>query len=252
MSNVNSMSGVLVYDDKHHFLCSLIISEPHIPTTAIRVMKKAKIHYSYRGAKPMHNLPLSGHMAQYPIIIPSPISCFPIHRPSQLPQSVAMDALYALEREEAIWHTEYEAQNSDVTCIHGRLSKSATTSPVRIPSHTTASPQTCQQWQDDDGASRMMDKAVRNQRRLSGPLSTPNWNLHGSPSVLSPILLPPAYSTNWWQGHDQYLVKWKGLPREENIWEPHAHLDNELSEVVMMSGSWVAMEKPLIAHDQAS
>ncbi|KAI6139445.1 hypothetical protein BKA82DRAFT_948849 [Pisolithus tinctorius] len=138
-----------------------------------------------------------------------------------------MDALYALEREEAIWHTEYEAQNSDVTCIHGRLSKSATTSPVRIPSHTTASPQTCQQWQDDDGASRMMDKAVRNQRRLSGPLSTPNWNLHGSPSVLSPILLPPAYSTNWWQGHDQYLVKWKGLPREENIWEPHAHLDNE-------------------------
>ncbi|KIO05424.1 hypothetical protein M404DRAFT_25551 [Pisolithus tinctorius Marx 270] len=170
----------------------------------------------------MHNLPLSGHMAQYPIIIPSPISCFPIHRPSQLPQSVAMDALYALEREEAIWHTEYEAQNSDVTCIHGRLSKSATTSPVRIPSHTTASPQTCQQWQDDDGASRMMDKAVRNQPSVTTSLSstTPDqfWNStvisqHLSTCEDSPPLSSASASIPPSHRHSTHLAYLTSYPR---------------------------------------
>lgn len=29
------------------------------------------------------------------------------------------------------------------------------------------------------------------------------------------------------RGRTEYLVKWKGLPREENTWEPRAHLDDE-------------------------
>ena len=28
-------------------------------------------------------------------------------------------------------------------------------------------------------------------------------------------------------GCKEYLVKWKGLPREENSWEPHSHLEDE-------------------------
>ena len=29
------------------------------------------------------------------------------------------------------------------------------------------------------------------------------------------------------RGRKEYLVKWKGLPREENSWEPRSHLEDE-------------------------
>lgn len=176
-------------------LHSLIGSEPRIDDTTVRVKKKAKSRANSDDEGEAYARPTSigsydavSHrrsQSHLPLPNPSPFSTL---------SSVAMDELYALEREEALRRAEYEARHaealrraeyeartSDVIYIRGRPSKSATTSPVSTPYHTAASLKpvdgvslgtTChprRTWQDDDETSRMMDKAARVQRRLSGP-----------------------------------------------------------------------------------
>ncbi|KAI5985701.1 hypothetical protein EDC04DRAFT_3098194 [Pisolithus marmoratus] len=137
----------------------------------------------------------------------------------------AMDELYALEREEALRRAEYEARHaealrraeyearkSDVIYIHGRPSKSATTSPVSTPYHT-ATPlkpvdgvlmgTACharRTWQDDDETSRMMGKTGRVQRRMSGPAwqMTPMTrnNSTGQPPAGTSMEIPLSMTTS--------------------------------------------------------
>jgi len=98
-----------------------------------------------------------------------------------------MDELHALEREEALRRAEYEARhaealrraeyevrNADVIYFRGRPSKSATTSPVSTPYHgavplSNAPTDAAFNALDGDGSGRVLDKASRNQRRMSGP-----------------------------------------------------------------------------------
>lgn len=102
-----------------------------------------------------------------------------------------MDELHALEREEALRRAEYEARhaealrraehevrNADVIYFRGRPSKSATTSPVSTPYHAAVSLKNtptdgalfgASNALDGDGSGRVIDKASRGQRRMSGP-----------------------------------------------------------------------------------
>ncbi|KAI6095796.1 hypothetical protein EDD16DRAFT_719757 [Pisolithus croceorrhizus] len=170
-------------------------SERRIDDTTVRVKKKAKSRAnsddegeayarptSIGSYDPVHHRRSQSHL---PVPNPSPISTL---------SSVAMDELYALEREEALRRAEYEARHaealrraeyearkSDVIYIRSRTSRSATTSPVSTPYHTATSLKpvdsillgtTCQPrrtWQDDDEPSRIADKTEHVQRRMSGP-----------------------------------------------------------------------------------
>ncbi|KIJ62542.1 hypothetical protein HYDPIDRAFT_94015 [Hydnomerulius pinastri MD-312] len=105
-----------------------------------------------------------------------------------------MDELYALEREEALRRAEYEARHAEalrraeyearsaeVIYFRGRTSKSATTSPVSTPFHTSASLKSAgadggyfgvsstRDWPEDEDTSRSFDKISRVKRRMSGP-----------------------------------------------------------------------------------
>ncbi|KAI6016254.1 hypothetical protein EDC04DRAFT_2881643 [Pisolithus marmoratus] len=201
-------------------------SEPCVDDTIIRVKKKAKSRANSDDEGEAYARPTSigsydtAHhrrsQSHLPLPNPSPFSTL---------SSVAMDELYALEREEALRRAEYEARHaealrraeyearkSDVIYIHGRPSKSATTSPVSTPYHT-ATPlkpvdgvlmgTACharRTWQDDDETSRMMGKTGRVQRRMSGPAwqMTPMTrnNSTGQPPAGTSMEIPLSMTTS--------------------------------------------------------
>ncbi|KAF8442994.1 hypothetical protein L210DRAFT_3643890 [Boletus edulis BED1] len=105
--------------------------------------------------------------------------------------SVAMDELYALEREEALRRAEYEARHAEalrraeyearsaeVIYFRGRSSKSATTSPVSTPYHSGLSLKGAtvdvgyigaRDWPAEEDVGRTLDKLNSAKRRTSGP-----------------------------------------------------------------------------------
>lgn len=137
--------------------------------------------------------------------------------------SLAMDELYALEREEALRRAEYEARhaealrraeyearNAEAIYFRGRTSKSASNSPV----HSTISLKAAaadgyfgvsstRDWNEDEDI-RSSDKFLRAKRRMSGPAwqmtpmsqdprSVPAHPEPPKPRTLNSALHPPAY-----------------------------------------------------------
>ncbi|KAG1882682.1 hypothetical protein F4604DRAFT_1742212 [Suillus subluteus] len=140
--------------------------------------------------------------------------------------SLAMDELYALEREEALRRAEYEARhaealrraeyearNAEAIYFRGRTSKSASNSPV----HSTISLKTApsdgyfgvsstRDWNEDEDV-RSSDRFMRAKRRMSGPAwqmtpmsqdprsvpALPSYPEASKPRTLNSALHPPAY-----------------------------------------------------------
>ncbi|KAG9315849.1 hypothetical protein JVU11DRAFT_3498 [Chiua virens] len=127
--------------------------------------------------------------------------------------SVAMDELYALEREEALRRAEYEARhaealrraeyearNAEVIYFRGRPSKSATTSPVSTPFHSGLSLKAPnadaghvgpRDWSVEEDAVRTLDKFNPAKRRMSGPA----WQMTPMAQDVRPTLDPPRSAT---------------------------------------------------------
>jgi len=99
--------------------------------------------------------------------------------------SLAIDELYALEREEALRRAEYEARhaealrraeyearNTEAIYFRGRSSKSASTSPVHsaipLKSEPFSGLSNSRDWHEDEDI-RNSDKLLRAKRRISGP-----------------------------------------------------------------------------------
>lgn len=201
-------------------------SEHRIDDTTVRVKKKAKSRANSDDEAEAYARPTSigsydavhhrRSQSHLPHPNPSPFSTL---------SSVAMDELYALEREEALRRAEYEARHaealrraeyearkSDVIYIRSRTSKSATTSPVSTPYHTAASLKPVDSillgttfhsrrtWQDDEESGRIADKPERIQRRMSGPA----WQMTpvsrnastGQPLIGTPTDIPPSTTTS--------------------------------------------------------
>ena len=150
----------------------------------------------------LHNLLITLSQQGESYARPTSLSSYePSHHPrrsqTQLPptnpsafstlSSLAMDELYALEREEALRRAEYEARhaealrraeyearNVEVIYFRGRSSKSATTSPVSTPFHTGLSLKGAsadagyRDWPVEEDAGRS-DKLNQAKRRISGP-----------------------------------------------------------------------------------
>lgn len=120
--------------------------------------------------------------------------------------SVAMDELYALEREEALRRAEYEARhaealrraeyearNAEIIYFRGRSSKSATTSPVSTPFHSglplkgatnDAGHMGTRDWPVEEDAGRTLDKFNPAKRRMSGP----SWQMTPVAQDVRPVL----------------------------------------------------------------
>jgi zinc finger protein CreA/MIG len=132
--------------------------------------------------------------------------------------SLAIDELYALEREEALRRAEYEARhaealrraeyearNTEAIYFRGRASKSASTSPVSTPFHTAMSLKggsdaysgvsSARDWNEDDDI-RISEKLVRAKRRISGPawqmtpMSQDPRSIHPSGPIFNPFPSP--------------------------------------------------------------
>ncbi|KAG1742301.1 uncharacterized protein EDB91DRAFT_1247696 [Suillus paluster] len=168
-------------------LHSLPRSDPQ--ATSIRVKKKARSRANSDDEAESYARPTSlssyepshSRRSQTHIPIASNPSAF-----STL-SSLAMDELYALEREEALRRAEYEARhaealrraeyearNAEAIYFRGRPSKSASTSPVSTPFHSTISLKgpdgyfgvsSTRDYEDDPSS----DKFIRAKRRISGP-----------------------------------------------------------------------------------
>ncbi|KAG2151465.1 hypothetical protein DEU56DRAFT_752366 [Suillus clintonianus] len=172
-------------------LHSLSRSDPRIQEgTSIRVKKKARSRANSDDEAESYARPtsLSSYEPSHPrrsqthVPISSNPSAF-----SAL-SSLAMDELYALEREEALRRAEYEARhaealrraeyearNAEAIYFRGRPSKSASASPV----HSTISLKgagadgyfgvsSTRDWNEDEDI-RSSDKFTRAKRRISGP-----------------------------------------------------------------------------------
>ncbi|KAH7885437.1 hypothetical protein F5I97DRAFT_1830573 [Phlebopus sp. FC_14] len=149
-------------------------------------------------------------------------SHLPLSNPSAFStlSSVAMDELYALEREEALRRAEYEARhaealrraeyearNAEIIYFRGRSSKSATTSPVSTPFHSSTSLKSAgadggffgvsssRDWAEDEDTSRRFDKMSGIKRRMSGPAWQMTPMTHGSHPGQQLSGPPPASST---------------------------------------------------------
>lgn len=160
---------------------------PRLPTTYITLLiALTQQGESYARPTSLGSYEASHHprrsQTQLPLANPSPFSTL---------SSVAMDELYALEREEALRRAEYEARhaealrraeyearNADVGYFRGRSSKSATTSPVSTPYHTGLSLKGAttdgtyigiRDWPPEEDTSRNWDKLNQAKRRMSGP-----------------------------------------------------------------------------------
>ncbi|KAH7927822.1 hypothetical protein BV22DRAFT_1127134 [Leucogyrophana mollusca] len=173
-------------------------SESRIPDgTSLRVKKKARSRAnsddegeSYARPTSLASYEASHHprRAQPHLPLSSNPSAF-----STL-SSVAMDELYALEREEALRRAEYEARhaealrraeyearNAEMIYFRGRTSKSATTSPVSTPFHSGVSLKSssgdggyfgissARDVPEDEEMARNSDQNSRARRRMSGP-----------------------------------------------------------------------------------
>ena len=132
---------------------------------------------------------------QIPVANPSAFSAL---------SSVAMDELYALEREEALRRAQYEARHAEalrraeyearsveVIYFRGRSSKSATTSPVSTPYHSglslkgaSADHMGTRDWPAEEDAGRTLDKFNPAKRRTSGPA----WQMTPMAQDVRPIL----------------------------------------------------------------
>ncbi|KAG0703750.1 hypothetical protein DFH29DRAFT_914854 [Suillus ampliporus] len=232
-SNAKGKSKVSILDDPAASainLHSLAHSDPQ--ATSIRVKKKARSRANSDDEAESYARPTSlasyepshSRRSQTHIPISSNPSAF-----STL-SSLAMDELYALEREEALRRAEYEARHAEALrraeyeartaeaiYFRGRPSKSASTSPTSTPFHSAISLKpadgyfgvsSTRDYEDDD--IRSSDKFLRAKRRISGPA----WQMtpvsqdprsvpalpsshHPKPRILSsgPLhsLHPPAY-----------------------------------------------------------
>ena len=161
---------------------------PDSPFSAPRTLHNLLIVLSQQGESYARPTSLGSYEAshhprrsqtQLPPANPSPFSTL---------SSIAMDELYALEREEALRRAEYEARHAEalrraehearsveVIYFHGRSSKSATTSPVSTPFHTGLSLKGAntdagyREWPVEEDAGRALDKLHSAKRRMSGP-----------------------------------------------------------------------------------
>ncbi|KAF8555752.1 hypothetical protein OG21DRAFT_1507387 [Imleria badia] len=176
--------------------------------STIRVKKKARSRAnsddegeSYARPTSLGSYEASHHprrsQTQLPLANPSAFSTL---------SSVAMDELYALEREEALRRAEYEARHAEalrraeyearsveVVYFRGRSSKSATTSPVSTPYHTALSlkgPSAdgthigTRDWPAEEDAGRSLDKSNPAKRRMSGPA----WQMTSMAQDVRPVL----------------------------------------------------------------
>ncbi|KIJ17632.1 hypothetical protein PAXINDRAFT_154238 [Paxillus involutus ATCC 200175] len=130
--------------------------------------------------------------------------------------SLAMDELYALEREEAmrraeyearhaeaLRRAEYEARNAEIIYFRGRTSKSATTSPVSTPFHSSLplkgtgadgasfGVSGIRDWPEDDDSGRHLVKVSRAKRRMSGPA----WQMTGITQDVRPVQQLPGFAS---------------------------------------------------------
>ncbi|KAH7909817.1 hypothetical protein BJ138DRAFT_1010089 [Hygrophoropsis aurantiaca] len=178
-------------------LHSFARSESRVPEgTSLRIKKKARSRAnsddegeSYARPTSLASYDVSHHprRAQPHLPISSNPSAF-----STL-SSVAMDELYALEREEALRRAEYEARHAEalrraefearneMIYFRGRASKSATTSPVSTPFHSGISLKSAngdggyfgissaRDGPEDEEMSTSSDRNSRVRRRMSGP-----------------------------------------------------------------------------------
>ncbi|KAF9220895.1 hypothetical protein BS17DRAFT_738452 [Gyrodon lividus] len=164
--------------------------------TAVRVKKKARSRANSDDEGESYARPTSlgsYEPSHHPRRSPTQLS---LANPSAFStlSSLAMDELYALEREEALRRAEYEARhaealrraeyearNAEIIYFRGRTSKSATTSPVSTPFHSGLSLKSAgadggsfgvsstRDWPEDDETGRNCGKVSRVKRRMSGP-----------------------------------------------------------------------------------
>ncbi|KAG1818497.1 uncharacterized protein BJ212DRAFT_1497001 [Suillus subaureus] len=229
-NNDNSLSGASNAKDEHTGpginLHSLSRSDPQ--GTSIRVKKKARSRANSDDEAESYARPTS--LASYEPSHPRrsqthiPVSSNPSAFSTL--SSLAMDELYALEREEALRRAEYEARhaealrraeyearNAEAIYFRGRTSKSASNSPV----HSTISLKTApsdgyfgvsstRDWNEDEDI-RSSDRFMRAKRRMSGPAwqmtpmsqdprsvpALPPYPEASKPRTLNSTLHPPAY-----------------------------------------------------------
>lgn len=223
-NNDNSLSGAS--NAKGINLHSLSRSDPQ--GTSIRVKKKARSRANSDDEAESYARPTS--LASYEPSHPRrsqthiPVSSNPSAFSTL--SSLAMDELYALEREEALRRAEYEARhaealrraeyearNAEAIYFRGRTSKSASNSPV----HSTISLKTApsdgyfgvsstRDWNEDEDV-RSSDRFMRAKRRMSGPAwqmtpmsqdprsvpALPSYPEASKPRTLNSTLHPPAY-----------------------------------------------------------
>ncbi|KIK44313.1 hypothetical protein CY34DRAFT_802821 [Suillus luteus UH-Slu-Lm8-n1] len=223
-NNDNSLSGAS--NAKGINLHSLPRSDPQ--GTSIRVKKKARSRANSDDEAESYARPtsLSSYEPSHPrrsqthVPLSSNPSAF-----STL-SSLAMDELYALEREEALRRAEYEARhaealrraeyearNAEAIYFRGRTSKSASNSPVRSTVSLKGAAadgyfgvSSTRDWNEDEDI-RSSEKFMRAKRRMSGPAwqmtpmsqdprsvpALPSYPEAPKPRTLSSTLHPPAY-----------------------------------------------------------